>query len=365
MSFGRPRVHADAGGRLRPPEPVRRKRHLRRPARLLAWSQLDRQDRSGADVVQALTDLSGPEPLAAAGAALTLRNLPRGLTGLNGKMDNRAAILERAWHKQSPDLALEDGFYETFDNASLPLLLINGTAAESGCRIVVSQLRVVGVAHGTAPGCPSDGARQGQVAVGTVDARSRLVDREELDDGSCPDEGLSGRDLRLSTTAPVSARFPLISPTGAVLSCTSPERSDGPLPSTTYAIDGGYQEGSGIDAVLDLWTALEPLVTAHNDRTNRGPLGNVRIVPVLAVIDNHYQSVAAPTAPARPREAAGAPQRHGSGEDGPEHDRAGAGGAAAPRRARLPRGAVRQTADRSPARVGAIGPKSKQPRPAT
>ena len=85
--------------------------------------------------------------------------------------------------------------------------------------------------------------------------------------------------MAVSTAALLSARWPYISPSG-LLPCKDPRVS---------VVDGGYTDGNGTQGVLELWQQLEPLVARYNaSQTSR------RVVPVLAVIDNHYRSESAP-----------------------------------------------------------------------
>jgi hypothetical protein len=66
-------------------------------------------------------------------------------------------------------------------------------------------------------------------------------------------------------------------------------------------IDGGYLENSGTAALLELWELLEPLVANHNRAVAAG--SNLPyVVPLFALADNHYSSVAASVPPGRVRE---------------------------------------------------------------
>jgi hypothetical protein len=129
------------------------------------------------------------------------------------------------------------------------------------------------------------------------------------------------------TAALLSARFPLITPSGALLRCLSlvaaaqdpttasseqganeeaktarsPEAVEKFQQSAfriTYAVDGGYYENTGLLTLLQMWTALEPLVRAHNQE----PDTKSPIVPWVLIIDNHYRSVAEGATPRRPLE---------------------------------------------------------------
>jgi hypothetical protein len=130
----------------------------------------------------------------------------------------------------------------------------------------------------------------------------------------CPD-----RDLRMSTAALLSARFPYISPTGKLVrtSCGTGETEAGT--SSTYLVDGGYVDRTGVLSAADLYLRLRGAIEEHNafvsdctsprcqaldpkDRPTR------RIAPLLLRIDNGYASVAQVTDPGRPNELLAPPQ---------------------------------------------------------
>jgi hypothetical protein len=248
--------------------------------------------------------MAEPGPLSADGAALLLRDLPRSITGVNPSWEDRAGVLERAWEKAEPGLA------KTFDSVTAPvaetwrpIVLFNSTAVESGCRILVSQ------ADATVSQTPVDDCRSPAIstdpqrfAAAAIDARDFLVDRTSLDGRSCVQEARAG-SLTMATAAHLSARFTYVSPSGTMVGC-SPRSLEMPSqdadaadrsPVLTSGIDGGYLENSGLQLLLQLWETLEPRV----DRWNAESANGFKVIPIVVLTDNHYQSPAAQAAPRR------------------------------------------------------------------
>jgi hypothetical protein len=276
---------------------------------------------------------TGEGPLAATLAAMLYRDLPRGFHNINGVFwpghsgvvghDDRAGVLERAW--EARDSRLTADFYQNLppelDPKSKPrrlnpgsewrpLLLFSGTEVASGCRVLVSPLRGVGHTASSPPrdcrepavtpttstvhdAATASAVDQDQFAAGTLDARDYLDRR--------PCNHAQNRSLTVATAAHLAARFAFVSPTGALWHCST----SGKDPTPAYDIDGGYLENSGLAPLLELWADLEPIVAEHNASVAAGkPAFGVStyVVPLLALLDNHYTSVAPVPPPARPRE---------------------------------------------------------------
>ena len=111
----------------------------------------------------------------------------------------------------------------------LPALLLNGTSADTGKRILTSNL--------------------------TIDSRSWR--RGVKDPGESPDvlsaaDKLGGQPMRVSTAVHQSARFTYFSPAGR-------------FPDGTCTVDGGYFENSGAATLLDLLDTVRPF-------EDRGPM---------------------------------------------------------------------------------------------
>ena len=198
---------------------------------------------------------------------------------------DRAIILEETWERiwlplmpgRSNQPPQPPRLFDLSERApSLPLLLLNGTSVESGCRFNTSVLSTSGRDR-TEPStrCLAPLA-QGDSTGGILGTTVDLVDF------LC-----ATQDPALSTAALLSARFPVISPAGRISQCKSANQVAQPR---TYVVDGGYHEGSGAATILELWLALAPLVERYND----DPTAPAVIVPFLIQIDNGYNEPSGP-----------------------------------------------------------------------
>jgi hypothetical protein len=200
---------------------------------------------------------------------------------------DRAAVLEEGWERfWWPKVAPAPG--ETDERAprlfdlrrrapELPLLVLNGTSVESGCRLNSSVLRLAGHDRAAAGrGClsPENPTQESSAYLGTT---------VDLVDFLC-----EGDDVWLSTAALLSARWPYISPSGRIAQCGASTSDATPR---TYAVDGGYHEGSGAATALDVWDAVAPSVLEYNAAHPTGPY----VVPFAVQIDNGYDEPAGPS----------------------------------------------------------------------
>lgn len=141
-------------------------------------------------------------------------DMVRHLVPFNISMDNRADALERVISGGSRDTLLNSYFdkplTEVIDTTgALPILLVNTTQVDNGMPGVISNVLL-----------PERSQRQDVLAlVDSVGAR----------------EGRG--NIRLSTAAVLSSRFPYVSPAGKVFD--------------RYYVDGGYFDNSGAGAVLE------------------------------------------------------------------------------------------------------------------
>jgi hypothetical protein len=224
---------------------------------------------------------------------------------------DRAEVLERAWEGAWPQALspLEQGFLRTGARPSIPFLLLNGTKVQDGCRFNNSILDL-GV-EGEPSRAPSerrlvddclalrlferDTAERFSVEAADREAWT-LGATEDLVDYVCVDKDRR-QDVRLSTAALLSARFPLISPSGRIVRCvtdrgTGRDNDDGGDEDQERAInvvDGGYFDTSASSTALELWAAVSERVHAFN-RT-REKSGQPCVVPMLLQVDNHYADV--------------------------------------------------------------------------
>ncbi len=234
----------------------------------------------------------GEDFLAPAWAWALLADLPSALLHVDFGPD-RAEVLERGWEQtwrtdgqdarsfisgEAPSSSgpLAVGLRDAAAWEDLPLLVLSATSVRDGCRINVSALDIARTPQRGA-GCLSPENAHDQES-------SALAATHDLFD-TC-----GRRDLRLSTAALLSARFPLVSSSGRLgpPSCEQP---------SLFAVDGGYFDNSATSTVSELWTHLEPLVDRFNRRSRDGC-----VVPFLLQLDNHYSDERPADEPKRPFE---------------------------------------------------------------
>ena len=240
----------------------------------------------------------GEDYFAPAWARTLFADLPETFLQL-GKGPDRAAVLERAWEQswtprqtsiaslltagpQPSTGPLTERLLDLRRRAPhLPLLLFGGTSVTDGCRTNTSRLRGDALKEGldrcTSPEPFAAGDRR------------RLSPRAIF--GATRDvfDACDAQDVRLSTGALLSARFPVISSSGHV-KCGQRDE--------LQIVDGGYFDNSAASPVQELWARLAPLVDAFNRRAK-----DRCVVPVMLQIDNHYVNTA-PAVDARPQELA-------------------------------------------------------------
>jgi hypothetical protein len=188
---------------------------------------------------------------------------------------------------------LKQGFYATQLTKTptgavaprLPVLMLNSTAVEDGCRLNVSPLDLVAEGTPTRRVTTCRALEQFSAPDGAGAPVHPLSATRDIDDYVCG-------DIRLSTAGLLSARFPYVSPTGALTACPDGNAKPG---SHTFAVDGGYVDSSGASTVVQL---LDSSVAKL-----QGDLGSSTCVqPVVLQIDNSYEDLTRPVDPSRPSE---------------------------------------------------------------
>ena len=172
---------------------------------------------------------------------------------------------------------------------TLPLLLLNGTKVQDGCRFNASVFDA-SVEYRVRKGASPAAARLAEDCLALrlfertpagvesiyVKPENRadwtFASTEDLSDFVCPKN-----DVRLSTAAMLSARFPFALPSGRLEKCGNKKAS------AINVVDGGYFDTSGASPIVELWTELEPEVDERNSRAG-GPC----IVPFFLQIDTGY-----------------------------------------------------------------------------
>jgi hypothetical protein len=228
------------------------------------------------------------DALSASGAWWLFVEIPRVFLQFRSPTD-RAAILERGWEREWPNGQFEQGLLELWrTDHHQPLLLLNGTSVQDGCRFETSPLDAnVETRNGTPPGCKSTEPFDPPLDVSPT---SVLPATRDLVDFLCRDK----EDVRLSTAALLSARFPFVNPSARVVGRCGHAGATAPK---AYVVDGGYLDTSGASPIGEMMTRLQPLVDRWN-RNHRRAGGCV--VPVMIQIDNGFP--AATRAPGRPGE---------------------------------------------------------------
>lgn len=252
---------------------------------LAAYVAALREDERGDWVDERL----GDDFLAATSAWTLFVDLPNGLLKLDLESD-RAGVLEEAWQRSWGDPSpLAAGHLSSWaKDERVPLLLLSGTSVQDGCRVNTSALDAdVEEPETKATSRARDCLSMEAFAAGSAakPAAATLAATHDVYDLLC-----ESKDVRLSTAALLSARFPWVSPAGRVERCNTDF--------ATFVVDGGYFDTSASSPIQELWSRLEPLVEAHNAGDDARC-----VVPFLLQLDNHYKEPRNPGASGRPWEA--------------------------------------------------------------
>jgi hypothetical protein len=211
---------------------------------------------------------------------------------------DRAAVLEQSWENVVPELATRTLFEPRTTAAWQPVMLFDSATTEDGCRFIASPITLGAAKSGDAPTPPSSVGRTcgslfadelpalSDASTGTSPGVARIPMAATRDARAtlCAEQ-----DMRLSTAALLAARFPFVSPTGALPVCGESR--------FTYLVDGGQVESSGASPVVGMLRELLPRIQAYN----RGRPAQC-IQPVVMQIDNDYDSLSATDPPSRPKE---------------------------------------------------------------
>jgi hypothetical protein len=239
-----------------------------------------------------------------------LVEVPRSL--LHFRTQDRAEVIERSWEQGWDGVQvagggnpLTQGLLATqlaADRAGrVPLLLLNGDSVYDGCWLLTSALDE-GLRTFPDPNDATTKPLERPVDCQNLDpytANRRSRDRSgkppvrftaggslpgvvDVADFLCStQDGRARQDLRLSTAALLSARFPEVSPAGRLQFCD--QRREGSPPRNKFVLDGGIIEGSASEAALAAWEQLRPRIEAHNAAGNTPCL-----VPFFVQLDNDY-----------------------------------------------------------------------------
>jgi hypothetical protein len=208
----------------------------------------------------------------------------------------RDDVLEEAWEREWADVKpnpMTEGFLAGEQERMRqggPFLLLNGSSVMDGCSLSVSLMDLgstvdqVGTSESQSLSmgdCLSysrylearDGARE---PPGPLPGTADLVDFLGCSAGAT--------DVRRSTAALLSARFPYVSSAGRLAACH-------PEGSTKFIIDGGVVDDSGDEAALAVWKAIEPMINEHNATSQQSC-----VIPYFLQVNNGYLPGGAPAA---------------------------------------------------------------------
>ncbi len=238
----------------------------------------------------------GADFLAPTVSQLLFVDVPLSLFGYVDGPDDRATVTERAWEAawagSGADGLLGQGLFRSWrDNRHVPLLVLNGTSHTDACRFNASVLdagvEVVVEDDGGKyifDDCTSLDAfeadyRPAPTTLAVPRGAWALAQTRDLVDFLCEDQ-----DVRLSTAALLSARFPAVSPPGRIDRCAGSALRP-PQGEQAYVTDGGNLELSGTLTAFQLWDAVAPMIETYN----RHAAGSACIVPFMIHLENGYR----------------------------------------------------------------------------
>jgi hypothetical protein len=150
--------------------------------------------------------------------------------------EDRAVALEKAWETSwrtvTADNRLQSSFLDLWPaNHPWPALMLNGTSVRTGGRSITSNVQLTG----------------GDMAL-SMEAEDLL--------------SMAGADVRASTAADNSARFPLFGPVGVL---RQHAKANLPLPpAADLVVDGGYFEDFGATTLLEMLDVLHESAQREN-----------------------------------------------------------------------------------------------------
>lgn len=192
-------------------------------------------------------------------ARLFFIDLPFSAIGGSDKVPDRGDVLREAWESSwEGSGAFTQGMRALWaDRADLPLVIANGASVNDRCAINASPFESGSGTGGDCTGlAPFSAAEPGDAPPAAFEGE--LAGMHDVLDFLCLDE-----DLSLSALAMMSARFPVISPTGRLVRC-APGSDESPIPKAIYSTDGGQLELSATLTSIQMWEAVESRVAEHN-----------------------------------------------------------------------------------------------------
>jgi hypothetical protein len=273
---------------------------------------------NAAGAVDAVKQMAAPGILSRAADGTFVRDLEYGASGVpvqrygGSEPDpfgwrDRARLIEDGWADASGDGGLDWGdrdFLTPSDELS-PItgqLILNSTDVKHACRVWVSQVSPglpvteTGAAsfdpERSCDKTPGPGAR-------TIDLFSAYG---PFVPGSDPESCLG--QIRSSTAALLTARFPYVTPSAVIGPCPPEETKGGkalPYWPRTQLVDGGYIENSGLATITDLSDDWLSLVRDHNAGVlNTEGSTEPLVVPIVVFLTNGDRAVVQPAIDSSP-----------------------------------------------------------------
>ncbi|MCP9000305.1 patatin-like phospholipase family protein [Pseudarthrobacter sp. RMG13] len=226
------------------------------------------------DISADLNDLSDSRTLSTAMAGYLGGDSIATVTGIripslsNGPLawHDRAALIEMAWESRADKLAENVSAQPV---ALTGTLLLNSTDSVSGCRIIVGMQTPL-----PTDDTPPSGHDVACDAAGNGTAAA-ISFQQLTGSGKCAAE------LRWSTAAMLSARFPFVTPAGRL------PKGDGPCnsPDLVQLVDGGYADNTGLSTLADLAPEVAERIMKANTAA-KGTEEEPFILPVLLYAQN-------------------------------------------------------------------------------
>lgn len=258
------------------------------------------------------SELASDRALAGSTAAFTLRDPLAALIGVGHlAWRDRAAVMEDLWTSSAPALGSPKqprAWTSLRTGTWTPAMALNGTSVTDGCRILISNVAKLSTGQPDCQAGPGVNSTQpnpftttrsipeaGPVT-GAIDALTGFLG--PVSNGDRCSIQSPKPDMPAATAALLSARFPIVSPSGGITRCvTVTMHQDNKETEITearaiYSVDGGYAENSGLRTLLDIYRRLEAKIA-------RSPLS---IAVHIVVLDNHYANNSIPRTSGRPRE---------------------------------------------------------------
>ena len=177
---------------------------------------------------------------------------------------DRAALIQAAWGRNAPQYAER---YDFDPRSPTGWLVLNSTAAGSGCRALVSQVDFgIGVSltdDGSGTKRPNCSAESPGVA--------SMIDIQDY----------CRLDIDWATAAMMSSRFPVVTPAARIVGTGDGSARCRSLSDLQF-VDGGYTENSGLGTLSDIAPELAGLISLENSRRGTAPA----IAPFVLYVRN-------------------------------------------------------------------------------